>query len=72
MEGKGAKVDAKDFLNLASQAGYAKAVNVALIGRLLKYFPEISEEDWQEAIAKTVPPKFLELNRKAFALGRDA
>ena len=72
MEAAGAKVDAKDFLALASEAGSAKAVNVALIGRLSEYFPEILEEDWQEAIEETVPPKYLELNRKAFELGKHA
>lgn len=72
MEAAGAKVDAKDFLTLASQAGSSKAVNIALMGRLSKYFPEISDEDWQNAISAIVPPKFLELNRKAFELGRNA
>ncbi len=72
METAGAKVDAKDFLTLASQAGSSKAVNIALMGRLSKYFPEISDEDWQNAISAIVPPKFLELNQKAFELGRNA
>lgn len=72
MEAAGAKVDAKDFLTLASQAGSSKSVNIALMGRLSKYFPEISDEDWQNAISAIVPPKFLELNRKAFELGRNA
>lgn len=72
MEAAGAKVDAKDFLTLASQAGSSKAVNISLMGRLSKYFPEISDEDWQNAISAIVPPKFLELNQKAFELGRNA
>lgn len=72
MEAAGAKVDAKDFLSLASQAGSSKAVNIALIGRLSEYFPEISDKNWQDAITATVPPKFLELNLKAFALGKNA
>ena len=29
----------------------------------------IPKEDWVEALKKTVPPKFLELNLKAFELG---
>lgn len=72
METAGAKVDAKDFLSLASQAGSSKAVNIALIGRLSRYFPEISDESWEDAITATVPHKFLELNLKAFALGKNA
>lgn len=72
MQAAGAKVDAKDFLSIAQSAGSAKAVNIALMGRLSTYFPEISDEQWQEAIEKIVPPKFLELNRTAFEAGRNA
>ena len=68
----GAKVDAKDFLALAEEAGSSKAVNIALMGRFSTYFPDITDEQWQDAIEKNVPAKFLELNRKAFELGRNA
>lgn len=72
MQAAGAKVDAKDFLSIAQEAGSAKAVNIALMGRLSTYFPEISDEQWQDAIEKIVPQKFLDLNRKAFEAGRNA
>ncbi len=72
MQAAGADVDARDFLALANEAGSSKAVNIALMGRLSVYFPEISDEKWQEAIAANVPPRFLELNKKAFELGRNA
>ena len=72
MQAAGAKVDAKDFLSIAQEAGSAKAVNIALMGRLSTYFPEISDEQWQDAIEKIVPLKFLDLNRKAFEAGRNA
>ena len=72
MQAAGAKVDAKDFLSIAQEAGSAKAVNIALMGRLSTYFPEISDEQWQDAIEKIVPPKFLDLNRKAIEAGRNA
>ena len=72
MQAAGAKVDAKDFLSIAQEAGSANAVNIALMGRLSTYFPEISDEQWQDAIEKIVPPKFLDLNRKAFEAGRNA
>jgi len=70
MQAAGANVDAKDFLAAALEAGSPKAVNIALMGRLSTYFQEIPEEQWQSAIDAIVPPKFLELNRKAFELGR--
>ncbi len=70
MEALGAKVDAMDCLSLAEQAGSSKAVNIVLMGRLSRYFDEIPLEKWQKAIEECVPAKFLELNQKAFLLGR--
>ena len=70
MEALGAKVDAMDCLSLAEQAGSSKAVNIVLMGRLSRYFDEIPVEKWQKAIEECVPAKFLELNQKAFLLGR--
>jgi len=71
MKATGAKVDALDCLTLAEQAGSAKAVNVVLLGRLSHYFG-LPDEAWQEAIEAIVPAKFLELNKKAFELGKNA
>lgn len=71
MKQKGLTIDAMDCLTLAEQAGSSKAVNIVLMGRLSRYFAEISEEEWLDAIEKCVPAKFLELNKKAFALGRE-
>ncbi|MBQ3355766.1 MAG: indolepyruvate oxidoreductase subunit beta [Clostridia bacterium] len=68
METAGCRVDAFDALSLAKEAGSSKAVNLVLMGRLSRYF-DFSEEEWQQAIEQSVPPKFLEMNRKAFALG---
>ena len=57
-----------DALSLAEQAGSSKAVNVVLIGVLAKN-TDIAKEKWLSAIKATVPPKFLEMNLKAFELG---
>ena len=70
MKAAGAKVDAMDCLSLAEQAGSSKAVNLVLLGRLSHYFG-LPEEAWIEAIEAIVPAKFLELNKKAFYLGRN-
>ena len=70
MRALGAQVDDMDALSIAEEAGSAKAVNIALMGRLSRYFTDISEQAWQDAITACVPKKFLELNRKAFARGR--
>ena len=68
---KGVSVDALDALSLAEQAGSSKAVNIVLMGKLSNYF-DFTEEDWMTAIEQSVPAKFLELNKKAFVLGRKA
>lgn len=69
MEGLDIQVDAMDCLSLANEAGSSKAVNIVLMGRLSKYF-DIPVEKWEKAIQECVPEKFVELNRRAFALGR--
>ena len=71
MEKKGARVLALDALSLAEEAGSAKAVNVVLIGAMAKSLGQ-EQAVWLKAIEETVPAKFLEMNRKAFALGWQA
>ena len=68
---KAAGIDlvAVDALSLAEEAGSSKAVNIVLMGILSKYF-DFTEDEWNKAIESSVPPKFLELNKKAFALGK--
>ncbi len=59
---------ALDALSLAKEAGNFKAVNVVLIGVMAKS-TDISYEKWVDTFKTTVPPKFLEVNLKAFDLG---
>ena len=66
LESAGAKVDAKDFLSIAEEAGSAKAVNIVLMGRLSDYFKDIPYEVWDKAIDEI----YRELNHKALKLGR--
>ena len=66
-----ANVIAVDALALATEAGSPKAVNVVLTGVLSKAM-DLDEAVWQESLETTVPPKFLELNKKAFELGRNS
>ena len=71
MVAAGIQVDAFDALKLAQEAGSPKAVNIVLMGNLSRNF-DFTEEEWMEAIAQSVPAKFLELNQRAFRLGREA
>ena len=71
IKAKGIDLIAFDALKLAEEAGSAKAVNIVLMGMLSKYF-DFTDDEWQRAIETSVPEKFLELNKKAFSLGRMA
>lgn len=65
---QGAGLLAIDALSLAEQAGSVKAVNVVLIGAMAKSLGT-EKEIWLKTIEKTVPPKFVEMNKRAFELG---
>ncbi len=59
---------ATDALAAAEKAGNIKAVNVVLIG-LLARSTDIPYEKWVETLKTTVPPKFVDINLKAFEIG---
>lgn len=65
---QGAGLLAIDAPSLAEQAGSVKAVNVVLIGAMAKSLGT-EKEIWLKTIEKTVPPKFVEMNKRAFELG---
>lgn len=64
----GVKVICSDALNLAEEAGSVKSVNMVLLGVAAKFL-EIDEEKWINAICEVVPPKTVDINKKAFDLG---
>ncbi|MDD3766019.1 MAG: indolepyruvate oxidoreductase subunit beta [Eubacteriales bacterium] len=68
MRQKGADIIDVDAFSLACEAGNAKTVNVVLIG-VLAARSNIEKDIWLSALEDTVPPKFLEVNKKAFELG---
>jgi len=71
------KIKAKfpDFLlvdgqGLALQAGDVRAANTVMLGAVSKRL-QIADGVWQQALEKMVPKKALEINLKAFAMGRE-
>jgi indolepyruvate ferredoxin oxidoreductase beta subunit len=62
-------VRAVDAANLATQAGTVKAVNVVMLGAVSQSLP-FADATWEEVIKRVVPPKTVDTNLKAFALGR--
>ncbi len=71
LSAQGISVDAFDALALAEEAGSSKAVNLVLLGRIASHF-DFTKEEWMDAIEQSVPPKFLEMNKKAFEAGMSA
>ncbi len=59
-----------DGQKLASEAGNPRAANTALLGAVSRHL-DIAEEFWLDALRKMVPAKALEVNVKAFMLGRE-
>ena len=68
MREKGVEVVSADALSLPEEVGSVKAVNVVLIGVMAKRM-SLTKEEWMETIRATVPPKFVDMNLKAFELG---
>lgn len=56
-------------LQLAAEAGNAKSTNVVLMGTLSRYM-DFPDEAWQAAMEARIPAKLLEVNRTAFARGK--
>ena len=57
--------------DMAAELGNPKAMNVVLLGALVKAIGTLDDVDWMKHIEKNVKPKFVELNKKAFQAGYD-
>ncbi len=71
IKAKNVSIVPADAAELAMTAGNIRCANVALIGVLSKRM-EIPEQAWIDTIKATVPQKAVDVNLKAFALGREA
>ena len=56
---------------LALESGTIKAANVVLLGAVSRLLP-LEEALWWQCLSQRIPAKFLDINQKAFALGRAA
>lgn len=57
-----------DGVHIAEEIGNVRTANVVILGALASLM-EIDPEKWMKVISKRVPPKFVDLNKKAFSLG---
>ena len=54
----------------AIELGNHRAANVLMLGALAEFL-DVPFDVWEETLEKRIPERFLELNRKAFAAGRE-
>ena len=66
---KGLGIEIVDGPALAARAGNPLTLNMVLLGVASRYLA-LSHETWQAAISAGVKPRFLEVNLRAFELGR--
>lgn len=57
-----------DAMTEAKKLGNSKVFNIIVLGMAAQHM-NFSKEDWIEVIKKTVPPKTVEINLKAFETG---
>lgn len=68
---RGVRLLAVDAEGLAREAGTVRAVNVALLGAASAVLP-FTQEDWRRGLEAAVPAGILDVNLRAFELGRAA
>jgi indolepyruvate ferredoxin oxidoreductase beta subunit len=64
------KVYSIDGISIAKQLGNSKVLNSVVLGLAAKFIG-FDKQEWISVIEKTVPPKTIEINEKAFILGYD-
>ncbi len=63
------KVIAFDAVKIATRAGSRQAANVVMVGAASRYLP-LDVETMLDCVKKMVPPKTIDINVKAFEMGR--
>lgn len=70
IERSGYRVVRVDGMSLARKAGHPLTVNMALLGAASVFLP-LSDRAWEAAMTHHIKPAFLDVNRRAFRLGRE-
>jgi indolepyruvate ferredoxin oxidoreductase beta subunit len=58
-------------LCLAEEAGNVRAHNVVVLGALSNLIDQVEIETWLGVIAARVPERYVEVNERAFQMGRE-
>lgn len=59
-------------IRVAEEAGSVQAHNIVVLGVLSNFIHQVPPQIWLEVIAERVPEKFIEVNKRAFQLGRNS
>lgn len=70
LRGKGYAVRVCSALEAAVELGEKRCANVILLGLLSRQL-ELSHESWQTALEERFPAQHVDLNRRAFEIGRE-
>jgi indolepyruvate ferredoxin oxidoreductase beta subunit len=70
LEGKGFRVLVLEATKQALELGDHRAANVLLLGALSRSL-DIPEAVWDQTLRERIPERYLELNQRAFAAGRE-
>jgi indolepyruvate ferredoxin oxidoreductase beta subunit len=71
LRGKGYSLHLLDATAIAKKLGNIRVANVVILGALSRLTDLIDEALWTETIREILPARFLDVNLKAFQLGRD-
>ncbi len=59
--------------DIAAGLGDVRTLNIFMLGYLSRFLPlKITDEQWEKGIARHLPAKILDLNKRAFEAGREA
>ncbi|MEW6443328.1 MAG: indolepyruvate oxidoreductase subunit beta [bacterium] len=70
LERRSAPTEVIDALGLARKAGDVRSINSVLVGAASRSFP-LPVEIWREVIEERLPRKVVDVNLKAFEMGRE-
>jgi len=70
LKDSGVSVYSDNLVKKAIDLGNSRTVNVILFGMLSKFL-DFDEKEYITALEKKVKPKFIEINKKAFILGKE-
>lgn len=68
---RGLRVVGLDALEIAREAGELRTVNLVMVGAVSVFLP-LEAAIFEQVIEERVPQRFREVNRRAFALGRQS